>query len=70
MHSQQLETSALTSDNRLTERVGSQTYPRVGWLPDEELRVLLASEHDLHVDRHFIGRGIGYNMSLAVRSHG
>ena len=51
----------------LIERAGSKTYPRVGWLRDEELRVMLASGHDLHVAHHFIGRGIGYNMSLAVR---
>ena len=42
---------------------------------------MLGSRHDLHVAafasgawnddfvRHFIGRGIGYNLSLAVRSH-
>ena len=48
---------------------------------DEELRVMLASGHDLHVAafasgawnddfvHHFIGRGIGYNLSFAVRSN-
>ena len=51
----------------LIEWAGSKTYPRVGWLRDEELRVMLASGHDLHVAHHLIGRGIGYNMSLAVR---
>ena len=51
----------------LIEWAGSKTYPRVGWLRDEELRVMLASGHDLHVVHHLIGRGIGYNMSLSVR---
>ena len=51
----------------LLEWAGSKTYPRVGWLRDEELRVMLASGHDLHVVHHLIGRGIGYNMSLSVR---
>ena len=59
---------------------GEVCFP-VSQLPHEELRVMLASGHDLHVAafasgawnddfvHHFIGRGIGYNLSLAVRSH-
>ena len=65
-----MKTATLNHDGWLTEQAGSKTYLRVGWLPDKELRVMLASGHDLHVAHHFIGRGIGYNLSLAVRSHG
>ena len=73
-----MKTSALNHDGWLTERAGSKTYLRVGWLPDEELRVMLASGHDLHVAafasgawnddfvHHFIGRGIGCKLSFAV----
>ena len=50
-------------------------------LPHEELRVTLAYGHDLHVAafasgpwnvvvvRYTMERGIGYNLSLADRSH-